>query len=46
MQGEKPFRFQAAWLSHEAIERVIKGAWKPETMLYPLLGQVVDSLRN
>jgi len=46
VQGEKPFRFQAAWLTHEGIEEVIKEACKLDTMLYPLLCQVAASLRE
>ena len=46
VRGDRPFRFQAAWLSHEGFEGVLKEAWKSDTPLYPLLGQVPSMLSS
>ena len=40
----RPFRFQAAWLSHELFADCLKEDWKHDIPLYPLLFNVSIAL--
>ncbi|KAJ8439092.1 hypothetical protein Cgig2_009235 [Carnegiea gigantea] len=37
---QRPFRFQAAWLSHEKFAKCLKDNWKTSVPIYPLLSQM------
>jgi len=40
----RPFRFQAAWLSHELFEDYLRDNWKQNIPLYPLLSHMAKAL--
>ena len=42
----RPFRFQAAWLTHEAFSEFLADKWKVDTPLIPLLHSLSDDLQD
>ena len=40
---KRPFRFQAAWLTHEKFKDCLEESWRAHVPLHPLLHQVVDA---
>jgi len=43
-QTFKPFRFQAAWLTHDRFTECLKENWRSDTPLYPHLFQLSEAL--
>lgn len=42
--GQRPFRFQAAWITHENFTLFLTQNWDINTPLYPVLAQVLVAL--